>query len=100
MLTAAAAIPLRVVYFVRPDHAVRCRFPMSSMRSMRPLACAAMLSALSLAAAAGCGKSDTAQARAQDNAAKPVKVETVRKDDLRRAVDVVGTLAATDQVTI
>jgi multidrug efflux pump subunit AcrA (membrane-fusion protein) len=48
----------------------------------------------------GCSKSETAQARAGDAAAKSVKVEVVRLDSVRRSVDVVGTLAAVDQVTI
>jgi multidrug efflux pump subunit AcrA (membrane-fusion protein) len=55
--------------------------------------------ALSLTAL-GCSKADTAQARSGDATPKPVKVEQVRKDSVRRAVDVVGTLAAVDQVTI
>jgi HlyD family secretion protein len=49
---------------------------------------------------AGCSKSETAQASSQDGAAKPVKVEPVRQESVRRAVDVVGTLTAVDQVTI
>jgi RND family efflux transporter MFP subunit len=48
----------------------------------------------------GCSKTETAQARTGDAAAKQVKVEAVRRDSVRRAVDVVGTLAAVDQVTI
>ena len=50
--------------------------------------------------AAGCSKSDTAQARGGEGTATPVKVESVRRDSIPRAVDVVGTLAAVDQVTI
>jgi RND family efflux transporter MFP subunit len=50
--------------------------------------------------ALGCSHPDTAQARGGDPAAKPVKVEAVRSDSIRRSVDVVGTLAAVDQVTI
>jgi HlyD family secretion protein len=49
---------------------------------------------------AGCSKSETAQASSQDGEAKPVKVEPVRQESVRRAVDVVGTLTAVDQVTI
>jgi HlyD family secretion protein len=52
------------------------------------------------ASLAGCSKSETAQARSQEGAAKPVKVEAVREESVRRAVDVVGTLTAVDQVTI
>ena len=51
-------------------------------------------------AVAGCSKSQTAQASNRDGAAKPVAAAVVQKDAVRRAVDVVGTLAAVDQVTI
>ncbi len=50
--------------------------------------------------AAGCSKTETAQARGRDTGVKPVKVETVRQETVRRAVEVVGTLAAVDQVTV
>src|SRR5687767_12288582 len=60
---------------------------------------AAVAAALALAAA-GCSKSEPAEARSREAAAKPVQVETVRRDSVRRAVDVVGTVAAVDQVTI
>src|SRR5713226_7093624 len=53
-----------------------------------------------VALAAGCSKTDTAQARGRDLTAKPVEAETVRQETVRRAVEVVGTLAAVDQVTI
>ena len=56
---------------------------------------------VSLAAAAvGCSKSETAQARGRDATAKTVKVEVVRQETVTRAVEVVGTLAAVDQVTV
>jgi RND family efflux transporter MFP subunit len=50
----------------------------------------------------GCGKSETAQARSRsaDGVAKPVAVAVVQKDSVRRAIDVVGTLVAVDQVTV
>jgi RND family efflux transporter MFP subunit len=51
-------------------------------------------------AAASCSKTETAQARSREQAAKPIKAEAVRQESVRRAVDVVGTLAAVDQVTI
>ena len=51
-------------------------------------------------AAAGCSKTDTAQARGRDTSAKPVKVDVVREETVQRAVELVGTLAAVDQVTI
>jgi RND family efflux transporter MFP subunit len=75
--------------------------PSSRIRSYSPRFVLAMaaLTALPLLAA-GCSKSQTAQARAGDAVAKPIKVEQVRKDSVRRTVDVVGTLAAVDQVTI
>ena len=50
--------------------------------------------------AAACSKTETAQARGRDDAAKPVKVERVREDTVHRSVDVVGTLAAVDEVTV
>jgi RND family efflux transporter MFP subunit len=51
-------------------------------------------------ATAACSKNETAQARGRDAAAKPVTLETVRLEKVKRAVDLVGTLAAVDQVTI
>jgi HlyD family secretion protein len=75
------------------------------MRSQTPIprgaatpAIAALL-VLSLGAL-GCSKSETAQARSRDAAAKSVSVSPVHKNSVRRSVDVVGTLAAVDQVTI
>jgi HlyD family secretion protein len=59
----------------------------------------ALVGVLALAAA-GCSKSQTAQASKRDGDAKPVEAAVVQKDSVRRAVDVVGTLAAVDQVTI
>jgi multidrug efflux pump subunit AcrA (membrane-fusion protein) len=50
--------------------------------------------------ATACSKTETAQARGRDDAAKPVKVERVREDTVHRSVDVVGTLAAVDEVTV
>ena len=50
--------------------------------------------------ASGCSKNEAAQAKTGAAAPKQVKVELVRKDSVRRSVDVVGTLAAVDQVTI
>jgi RND family efflux transporter MFP subunit len=48
----------------------------------------------------GCSKNETAQARGRDAAAKPVTPEVVRLEKVKRAVELVGTLAAVDQVTI
>jgi RND family efflux transporter MFP subunit len=50
--------------------------------------------------AAGCSKTETAQARGREVSAKPVTVEAVRQETVKRTVDLVGTLAAVDQVTI
>ncbi len=51
-------------------------------------------------AAAGCTRSETADAKGRDVVAKPVATAAVLKNSVRRSVDVVGTLAAVDQVTI
>ncbi len=51
-------------------------------------------------ASAACSRSETAQARGRDGAPKQVATAVVRKEAVRRSVDVVGTLAAVDQVTI
>jgi RND family efflux transporter MFP subunit len=51
-------------------------------------------------AAAACGKSQTADAEAREGTAKRVETVVVLKNSVRRSVDVVGTLAAVDQVTI
>jgi multidrug efflux pump subunit AcrA (membrane-fusion protein) len=60
--------------------------------------CAAFLAAAAMAS--GCSKSETAQARGREVPAKSIKVEAVRQETVRRSVEVVGTLAAVDQVTI
>jgi HlyD family secretion protein len=59
------------------------------------------IAALALAlTAAGCSKTDTAQARGRDESAKPVKVEAVGEQTMIRSIEVVGTLAAVDEVTV
>ena len=50
-------------------------------------------------AATGCSKSEKVQARAVDEV-KAIKSEPVKSQAIRRSVEVVGTLAADDQVTI
>jgi multidrug efflux pump subunit AcrA (membrane-fusion protein) len=52
------------------------------------------------AAAAACSKTESAQARGRDDGAKPIKVEQVREESINRSVEVVGTLAAVDEVTV
>src|SRR5262249_17083043 len=54
---------------------------------------------LSLVAAA-CSRSESAQARGREEAARKVHVEQVKQDSVRRSVEVVGTLAAVDEVTV
>ena len=70
---------------------------------MRPLthtiACAATAAILTCVTAS-CSKVEKAQARGRDDAARPVKAESVREEAIHRAVEVVGTLAAVDEVTI
>lgn len=53
-----------------------------------------------IAAVSGCSRSDTAEAGAADGQPKKVNVVAVQRESFRRAVDVVGTLTAVDQVTI
>jgi membrane fusion protein (multidrug efflux system) len=53
-----------------------------------------------VAAGTACSKSETAQARGREDAAKPVKIERVKEERIRRSLEVVGTLAAVDEVTI
>ena len=69
-------------------------------RSVRRTVCRVVTVAGVAALAAACSKGETAQARSRDAAAKSVKVEPVQQETVRRAVEVVGTLAAVDQVTI
>ena len=48
----------------------------------------------------GCSKASAPRARGRDDTTKTVKVEAVRQEQVGRSIDVVGTLAAEDQVTI
>jgi RND family efflux transporter MFP subunit len=52
------------------------------------------------ASAAACSRSESAQARGRDDAAKPIKVEAVKQETIHRSVEVVGTLAAVDEVVV
>ena len=49
---------------------------------------------------AACSKSESAQARGRDASARSVKTEPVRQEMVHRAVEVVGTLAAEDEVML
>ena len=51
-------------------------------------------------AASGCSRSDTAQARGREESAKPVTVNAVGEQTVIRSIEVVGTLAAVDEVTV
>jgi multidrug efflux pump subunit AcrA (membrane-fusion protein) len=51
-------------------------------------------------AASGCSKANSAQARGRDETAKPVKVEAVSEQTVIRSIEVIGTLAAVDEVTV
>jgi multidrug efflux pump subunit AcrA (membrane-fusion protein) len=63
-------------------------------------ACLLTIVPLCAIATTGCSKSETAQARGREAAVKRVSIEEVRQESMRRSVEVVGTLAAVDQVTI
>jgi RND family efflux transporter MFP subunit len=67
------------------------------MRSISGPVLATLLSAVLTSAA--CAKSQSAQARAADTA-KPISAEAVREEQVHRAVEVVGTLAAQEEVTV
>jgi RND family efflux transporter MFP subunit len=49
---------------------------------------------------AGCTDSSAEQDGGPKRAAKPIKTEAVRQESVRRSLEVVGTLAAEDQVTV
>ena len=66
---------------------------------MKRISAIAALVSLSLAAAA-CGRLAEGDPKGNDGNAKPVATTLVVKNSVRRSVDVVGTLAAVDQVTI
>ena len=47
-----------------------------------------------------CSRSDTAQARGRDDTSKHITIERVQEQSVQRAVEIVGTLAAVDEVTV
>src|SRR5436305_6566842 len=82
-------------------HRILLRFHPSKVCPIHMRPTLLLVSAAVACAALGCSKNETAQARGRDAAAaKPVTIETVRLEKVKRAVDLVGTLAAVDQVTI
>jgi multidrug efflux pump subunit AcrA (membrane-fusion protein) len=52
------------------------------------------------ALAINCSPSESVQASRREPAAKAIEVEAVRQEEVRRIVEVVGTLAAEDEVTV
>jgi HlyD family secretion protein len=62
--------------------------------------CWCAVTALVVLAGAACSRQETAQARGRDDTAKRVKTELVRQESVHRTVEVVGTLAAEDEVTV
>jgi len=73
---------------------------MPSLFVCHPCKAAATVILLTGLAASACSKSESAQARGRDDAAKSVKVEAVGEETVTRSVEVVGTLAAVDEVTV
>ena len=65
-----------------------------------PLTRSLALFAALAAVPSGCSRSPTAQASNSEGTAKTVAAAVVKKDSVRRTVDVVGTLAAVDQVVV
>src|SRR5262245_38076649 len=58
------------------------------------------VAALSAVTSSGCSSGNKAQATAAEDKTRTIKTEPVKAESIRRNVDVVGTLAAEDQVTI
>lgn len=56
--------------------------------------------ALAGAVCSGCSRSGPAKAKGRDETPRAVTVEAVRQEQVGRSLDIVGTLAAEDQVTI
>jgi HlyD family secretion protein len=73
---------------------------MPSLFVCHPCKAAATVILLTGLAASACSKSESAQARGRDDVAKSVKVEAVGEETVTRSVEVVGTLAAVDEVTV
>ena len=74
---------------------------MPSLSACRPCRTSAVTTVIVLAlAAAGCSKTESAQARGRDSSVKPIAIEIVKEETVKRTVELVGTLAAVDQVTI
>lgn len=70
--------------------------PANLMKTARALVCVAVAGL----AIARCSRSPGGRARAKDDKARAIRVEAVRQESVTRAIEVVGTLAAEDQVTV
>ena len=73
-----------------------CLLRMFPLRPMLKLALVLLLSVI----VSSCSRGDTVEAGSSDGQPKKVAVVPVQRDSVRRAVDVVGTLTAVDQVTV
>ena len=69
------------------------------IRALSPLH-GVVLVLISLSSSAACSKAPAATPRGRDDAARTVRVEQVQQQQMSRSLDVVGTLAAQDQVTV
>src|SRR5262245_37861136 len=106
MATGSTSSPVTTISYARVTYNSNS---VSSSRSVSlPRSCLAG-AALSLpgaallaiaACAVGCSYKTETAARSKDEAALSVKVEPVREESMRRAVEVVGTLAAVDEVMV
>jgi multidrug efflux pump subunit AcrA (membrane-fusion protein) len=59
-----------------------------------------LCSVVIVALSAACTKTESAQAKGREAPAKAIATDAVRQEEVKRSVEVVGTLAAEDQVTI
>ena len=71
-----------------------------TIRGMPRRAVLSVTAVLTLGLSTACAKSGAVRPGGSEPAAKPVQTEPVRQETLNRALDIVGTLAAEDEVTI
>ena len=70
------------------------------IRVLRPVHSVVLFGLIALSSSIACSQAPAARPRGRDDAAKAVRVEQVRQEQMSRSLDVVGTLAAQDQVTV
>ena len=70
------------------------------IRASSPLHGVVVLVLITLSSSAACSTAPAATPRGRDDAARTVRVEQVQQEQMNRSLDVVGTLAAQDQVTV